>query len=248
MKRISTILLGLVLCLGLFLTLPTAEAAGDVTVNAANFPDANFRSYVSANCDANGNGVLSATEITAVKTINVANKDIGSLTGVEYFTALTYLNCSGNWLMELNVDQHSDLNWLDVSNNTDLTELSCRLCALTKLNVTGCPALETLNFDYNQLTALDVSGCTALETLYCYNNLLTALDVSANAALKTLYCENNRFAVLDIGASPNLVNAYLNGMRYNGETYYEYIKDGDALCVDKTTEVLSETPVPVITT
>ena len=65
----------------------------DIAINETNFPDANFRTYVSANCDTDGSGTLSTSELAAVTSIDVYNKSISSLKGVEYFTSLTLLNC-----------------------------------------------------------------------------------------------------------------------------------------------------------
>jgi hypothetical protein len=42
------------------------------------------------------------------------------------------------------------------------------------VDVSKCPALQTLYCFLNQLTSLDVSGCTALQQLYCDYNQLTA--------------------------------------------------------------------------
>lgn len=49
---------------------PAFAAAGDVAINEENFPDANFRSYVSSNFDRNYNGVLSEAERNAVTEIS----------------------------------------------------------------------------------------------------------------------------------------------------------------------------------
>ncbi len=49
-------------------------ATGDVQIDATNFPDETFRSYVSKEFDADGNGVLSTTEITEVTEIDVFGK------------------------------------------------------------------------------------------------------------------------------------------------------------------------------
>ena len=61
-KRIISLCLALVLLLCLLPSVPTAAAEEDVAINETNFPDENFRSYVSGNCDPNGDGVLSAAE------------------------------------------------------------------------------------------------------------------------------------------------------------------------------------------
>ena len=97
-----------------------------IEINATNFPDANFRSYVAANTiDKDGNGWLSDEEIAAVKTMNVSSKSIKDLTGIEHFTALTGLNCSKNQLTKLNV-----------SKNTKLTVLTCFNNQISGLNMT----------------------------------------------------------------------------------------------------------------
>ena len=110
MKTKTKRILTLALCLALALTLlppSPAQAAGEVAVNATNFPDANFRAYVSANCDTDGDKKLSASEIAEVTEISCASKGISSLKGVEHFTALTRLNCELNQLTTLDVSKNT---------------------------------------------------------------------------------------------------------------------------------------------
>ncbi|MBQ6919894.1 MAG: leucine-rich repeat domain-containing protein, partial [Synergistaceae bacterium] len=150
-----------------FLALMCGGAWADVAVNATNFPDDNFRSYVSSNFDTDSNGVLSDEEIANVTSIYVSGRGISSLQGVEHFTALTSLYCEEN-----------QLTALDVTNNTALTSLECSGNQLTALDVSNNTALEWLSCSNNKLTALDVSKNTALATLECFSNQLTALDVT----------------------------------------------------------------------
>ena len=88
---------------------------------------------------------------------------------------------------------------LDVSQNTQLTELHCYNNNLNSLDVSGCTQLTWLDCSYNQLTSLDVSNNTLLESIICYDNQLSSLDVSKNTQLKTLRCYSNKFttAALD---------------------------------------------------
>ncbi len=227
MKRIYSILLGLVLCLGLFLALPTAEAADDVTVNAANFPDANFRSYVSANCDTDGDGFLSDSEIAAVTSISVSNKSISSLRGVEFFTSLQELRCLGNQLTALDVSKNTELKYLacgdnqltalDVSFNSKLEQLFCYNNRLTSLDVSTHTKLWLLDVNGNtsltklvcgrcSLKSLNLTGCAALQELYCHDNQLTQLSVSSCPALKYLDCEGNKLTSLITRANTALEN------------------------------------------
>ena len=85
-----------------------------LAINLTNFPDANFYNYVSNNCDPNGNGILSDTELKNVKTIDIKGKNIYKLNGIEYFTELTTLDCSNN-----------KLTALDLTKNTKLTTVNC---------------------------------------------------------------------------------------------------------------------------
>ena len=102
LKKLLSLLLALVLCLGLAPLLPRAEAAS-VAINSTNFPDANFRSYVLSNFDTNHDSYLSDAERAAVTSINVSNRNIANMKGIEYLTAVTYLSCSGNSFTELDL-------------------------------------------------------------------------------------------------------------------------------------------------
>ena len=174
-----------------------AVSAGGVEINATNFPDDTFRSYVSSHFDTDSNDVLSDSEIASADSIYVGLSHISSLQGVEYFTALTTLSCYTN-----------QLTALDLSNNTALTTLQCDSNQLTVLNVGKNTALTRLQCEGNQLTALDVSKNTALQTLWCSGNQLTTLDVSHNTALQTLQCPSNQLTALDVSKNTALIRLY----------------------------------------
>ena len=163
-----------------------------VAINATNFPGDNFRSYIaSSSIDLNLDGYLSDAEIQNRKAL-YPEGDIKDLTGIEYFTYLTYLSCN-----------NCKLTSLDVSKNTALTTLDCSFNKLTSLDVSKNTALTKLSCSGNSLEYLDVSNNTALKELYCWNNSLTSLDVSNNTALTTLCCYENQIKGL---AMDNLVN------------------------------------------
>ena len=172
----------------------TAVSWADVAINETNFPDENFRNYlINDTYSVGSDGILTDTEIQNINLINVDNKDISSLKGIEFFTSMTWLTCSNNQLTSL-----------DVSKCTALTTLCCDNNQLTSLDVSGCTALTTLYCFENQLTSLDVSGCTALKYLYCYNNQLTSLDVSKCTAMSYLKCQNNQLTSIDVSKNTSL--------------------------------------------
>ena len=211
-KKLLSILLCLVMVVGL---LPTAAfAAGSVDINEANFPDANFRSYVQTEFDKDGDKKLSSAEIAAVKEIIASLRGIKNLKGIEFFTALETLNCVQCELTELDVSKNTELTrlecWdnkltaLDVSKNTKLTRLGCWKNKLTALDVSKNTELTRLNCGFNKLTELDVSKNTKLEMLDCESDSLlgsmrlTKLDVSQNKALKELDCYGIKMRELNV--------------------------------------------------
>ena len=188
-------------------------------IDAAAFPDDTFRAYIKEKADTNGDGYLTDKEISDTKKINVESKGITSLKGIEYFTALTELDCHNNQLAELDISRNTSLTKLhcggnqltalDVSNNTALIGLSCSSNQLTTLDVSHNTALSNyLYCNNNQLTELNVSNNTALLTLGCYNNQLTALDISSCTTLKDLRCYNNQLAALDVSNNTALTRLY----------------------------------------
>ena len=190
------------------------DAAG-IPINSTTFPDENFRNWVLAQ-DYGQDGVLTEAEIAGVTEINVYGKNIASLKGIEYFTALTGLYCGSNQLTSLDVSQNTaltilscndnQLTSLDVSQNTALTELGCYSNQLKTLDVSKNTALTGLGCYSNQLTSLDVSKNTALTWLECDSNQLKTLDVSKNTALTELNCNNNQLTSLDVSKNTALIS------------------------------------------
>ena len=201
------------LLLSLFALLTATTAWADVEINETNFPDAIFRNWVLSQ-EYGADGKLTEDEIAGVNSISVKSMRIQSLKGIEYFTALTELLCSNNWLRALDVSKNTALtsldchyNWLtalDVSQNTALTWLECSNTQLTALDVSNNTALTSLECNRNQLTTLDVSQNTALTDLVCSDNQLTALNVSECTALGKLYCNNNQLTALDVSQNTAL--------------------------------------------
>lgn len=86
-------------------------------VNATNFPDNAFRSYVSSSIDNDNNEWLSSSELANVTIINVNNKNISSLEGIGRFSNLERLFCSANKLEKIDVSKNSKLIYLSCAQN-----------------------------------------------------------------------------------------------------------------------------------
>ena len=159
-----------------------------------DIPDPNFKqALIDEGVDTNGDGEIQVSEAEVVNIINVANKEIESLVGIEAFVNLVELDCSLN-----------SLSSLDVSHNTNLEILNCWRNSLTELNVSQNGILEYLSCSVNSLTELDISHNENLFELDCVKNYLTELNISHNANLKTLDCSQNSLTELDVTQNPNL--------------------------------------------
>ena len=172
-------------------------------LNAA-FANAVKESNPNIQWRANPDGTVSLDEDNKLQIImnwvahlDLQNKNITSLAGIEYFTDLEVLYCSGN-----------QLTTLDVTKLTSLMYLVCNDNQLTALDVTGLTNLTTLICSGNQLTALDVTKLTNLTSLHCNDNQLVSLDVSTLKELKYLWCHGNKMTALDITH-----NAYLGDLK-----------------------------------
>lgn len=190
--------------------------AGKITnlgaLDIANFAEALNAAFANAvkesnshiQWTANPDGTVSLDENNRMEIImnggtflDLQNKNITSLAGIEYFTDLEFLDCTGN-----------QLTTLDVTKLTSLMYLVCNDNQLTALDVTGLTSLKNLFCSDNQLTTLDVTGLTSLTDLECNGNQLVSLDVSTLKELQILWCHGNKMTALDITN-----NAYLGDLK-----------------------------------
>ena len=82
MKKIIFLFVALLLSLFFAFAGQGYATDGDIPVDAAHFPDKNFRNYLF---NEYGDSVKN---IAGIKYLNVDNNDIAALTDIEYFTAL----------------------------------------------------------------------------------------------------------------------------------------------------------------
>lgn len=104
--------------------------------------NANFKTALLEKFDKDKDNEIWKSEALLVKTIDLREKDITQLTGIEHFTNLGSLICySCNLTGELNL-----------SSNTKLRYLSCEVNKITSIDVSKCPNLTSL-YTRNNKTA-----------------------------------------------------------------------------------------------
>lgn len=116
-------------------------------INETNFPDENFRNCLLELEYYGTDGYLAPTEIPHIGQLFLAGKNIGSLKGIEYFTALEFLRCYGNRLTEL-----------DLSKNTMLKDVDCGGNLLTSLDVSYNTALKSLWCGENKISGASMDA------------------------------------------------------------------------------------------
>ena len=188
MRKVFKVLIGFALVFALSVPMAlvgSGEVKADddvkVYINETNFPDENFRAYVSTltgNEDSKGK-YFTQEQINSIVSINCSEKNIESLKGIEHFTALTNLDCSYN--------------------------------QITSMDLTKNTALQTLLCYNNQMTSLDLSKNTALKALFCKENQITSMDLTKNTALQTLKCGKNQITSLDLSNNNSLPDDSFQG-------------------------------------
>lgn len=184
-------------------------------INEDNFPDDNFRKYIKT-YKAGGRDVLTVEEQRNVTTIEINNKGVSDLKGIEAFPNLTELDCGNNSIQNLDLRQNpaleklicnkNQLTQLDLSKNPKIYHLICSWNQLEQLDVSNLKDLVTLDCSHNDLEQLDVRNSRSLVALNCSANRLTELDadVTHKPSLERVECQNNQLTSLILGENKGL--------------------------------------------
>ena len=220
MKKTGRILKALIPAMAIMLLPAFAmhAKASNVSINESNFPDAQFRNYISEEFDSDGNGVIKDSEIAEITWISCDGKGIYDLKGIEYFTALEGLYCCNNRISSLDLSSNKSLEYLEcynnrltglnLSNNTSLKMLYCYDNQLTSLSLGNNTKLQYLHCANNYLGSLSLGSNTKLLYLDCSGNSLGSLDLSKNTKLETLVCENCGLTGLNLSKNIALMDIY----------------------------------------
>lgn len=189
------------------------------------FEDSVFKNYLLSREDSintNKDLEISIEEAESFNgKIDVSNKSIVSLKGIENFKNIKSLDCSFNNILDLDVSKNIELTTLKcVNNNISKIDLKNNI-KLDTLWITNNQVIQTLDLINNiKLKSIECSGLNIselnlksnleLDILYCGGNHLTSLDVSSNKQLRSLYCDYNQIDTLNIAGSTMLNTLYCN--------------------------------------
>ena len=140
----------------------------DFTVSQnVTFADANFKAYCVENFDTDKNGEISYAEARNISSITVCTDNIKSLEGIENFTNLKTLSCTGSVV------------------GTKSAGIAYA-GQLERIVLDQLVLLEKLDCHGNQLENLDVSNNTNLNTLICTDNPLDVIILSPGQYIATI--------------------------------------------------------------
>ncbi len=149
----------------------------------------------------------------------VGNLDLTGLDALERVdvseNSLTGATFASGALTQLNVDGNA-LTSLDLTNAPALESLRCASNLLTEIDLSRNVALIYCDVSFNGLTALDLGAVSGLTTLKCAGAALQTLDLTANAALQTAVLWNATLAEVvlpqDFRGVVDLSNAQTSGV------------------------------------
>ncbi|MTH15275.1 T9SS type A sorting domain-containing protein [Flavobacterium sp. LC2016-01] len=203
----------------------TANYNVDCTIYTT-LPDSSFeQKLIDLGIDKDGlNGKIATADISDITSLDLSGANITDISGIEYFTALTYLDLSNNNLSTVDVSKNTlltklDLNYnqltsLDVSANKDLFNLSFAANKISSIDLSKNTKLHSLTADYNSLSKLDLTANNEIEQLSCGTNKLTILDTSNLSNLSYLSCELNQISELNLSNNIKLdiLQCYSNNL------------------------------------
>lgn len=245
-KKLLSLLLAVVLAMSCF-TAAVAFGSDSVAINETNFPDKNFRDYITEAYDLDNSGDLSEAERSVTLMSVTEENEIKDLQGVEYFTSLKVLRCGNIGLEKLDVSaltnltsltcMGNSLTSLDLSKNNSLTMINCSDNEISQLSFYS-QNLKTLYCQANKLTELSVFKAAELQRLRCDQNELSSLDLLQNAKLEMLNCSNNHLTDLDLSKN-TLLTDVTNYMMGNQTLTLEAKAEGNLIVIPFTNHNLT---------
>ncbi|WP_159099231.1 immunoglobulin-like domain-containing protein [Aquimarina spinulae] len=180
----------------------------DATANFAEYcrltyvPNDNFEALLEAR--GFGNGIANDDYVyTALieneTTLIIQDNDITDLTGIEDFESLEIFLC-----------RRSNVETVDISNNTKLTHVNLVDNSLTALDVSTNVLLQEVYINGNSaLGTVDISTLVELTTFNVSDTGINTIDVSNNPLIRVLVLNDNEFTTLDVSSYPNLVQVLI---------------------------------------
>ena len=177
-----------------------------ISISVWNFPDANLRKFL-LNESYGKDSIITNDEIANITSLDISNRRISDLKGIEHFTALKKLLCYKN-----------QLSWVDFTANKNLKELDCYSNQIMGVKMDSLIAgLPTLSSDEGSLYVYDA---TEDNNICCKKQVSEAVSKGWNVFYYTgtdwqQYTGHENGVVIDEYNFPDeYFNAYLKKQEY----------------------------------
>ncbi|WP_075344382.1 hypothetical protein [Tenacibaculum agarivorans] len=157
-------------------------------------PDANFEAVLNAldYDDIENDKQVPTALIENLTSLNLENKGISDLTGIEDFVALITLIVDNN-----------NLSTVDLSSNTSLITLRLKNNKLPTVDLSKNTELRVLVLEDNGLTSLDISKNVNIGRLFLGGNNLTSMDLRNNPQIVVVGINYNNLSYLNVKSGNN---------------------------------------------
>lgn len=158
--------------------------------------DANFEAYLESINVGNGianDKLVNKESIQVLTILNIADKNIADITGIEDFSSLVELDARNNTITQVDLSKNTSLEKLYLANNQ-----------ITSIDFSNNTSLKIIDVGENQLTDIDVHLLTDLESLSCYKNQLSNTNLYSNKNLLAFIANENQLKAVDIRENKNL--------------------------------------------
>ena len=142
-----------------------------------------YLTLIEMGVDLNGDAVIQTSEAEQVTTLNLSDREIKSLVGINGFTNLEDLDASENDFRESDVE---------INGLAKLKVLNLERSSIENIELSGLLQLEVLELSYNRLVSLDISGLPNVISVTASACQLQSFSVSQLQHLETLNLETNR--------------------------------------------------------
>ena len=129
--------------------------------------------------------------LTKLKELTIRKSEIATI-DVSKFTTLEALT----------INSCKNFASIDVTQNTNLTELKLIGDKLKSVDVSKNTKIETLFVNENEIEKLDVTALTNLKYLHANINKLTEINITKNTELKELWIYKNKFTIATLPTKP----------------------------------------------
>ena len=173
-----------------------------------NIPDGNFKAkLITQGVDTNNDSEIQLTEAQVASALDLRFSSISSLEGIQYFSTLSYLDCSDNLLTNLSLCGTA-VYFLICDNNPNLTTISIKNNVVTML-LLGEPPLDPLSF-FNlpnlQSICYDEGELEAIQFNLNTQNISLSTDCSTNCNLNV----QNQIKAVNLFLVPNPIDSIVN--------------------------------------